>query len=581
MRKKVLVLLCLIAIPIYGKQNPVKINLNAPAQVVAGSSIEVTLIINKGDLKDYSRFSQDLPAGFTAENIESPNADFTFTDQRIRIIWLKLPSDKEITVKYLINVHERLSGVLDLAGTFAYVDRGERAFIELKDPTQVEILPNPDIDPSLVVDISEFNSIKTPVNIVYPDEEPKVENFAVVVRQKPFIENSGNVYVTLLVTNPESSDFLKLEESIPGGYAFEAVSANGAVVSQSSGLARFVWMNAPSATTFTVSYRLVPIIGRSQDPLKIDGNLTYGENGSSKTETVREMDVAIDAMSASQQQAFIKTGVVPQGLKVSPKEKAPPVRVSEVKEKEKAVAQVSKKNTGRNYGLTLPVIETLEASKGVQYRVQIAAVRHPYFDRVVFAQYDLFRDVKVERIDGWSKYTVGSMTELESAVQLKNRIISETPEDSAFVVAYIDGKRVPLLMAYNYQNQSPQYNLARENTNKSLNNSQKELIEKSSDLSLLELDALEISDGVFFRVQVAALRNPSYDRKYFLKYDVLKGAKIENIEGWKKFTVGSVSNYEEAVQLKNKVNSEIPKSSAFIVAYKNEKRVPIQEVVVR
>ncbi len=67
----------------------VEISIDHPNEVKAGEVFEVTVTIKKGTLTDYSRFSQDLPLGLTATNVSSPNADFSFDNQRIRIIWLK------------------------------------------------------------------------------------------------------------------------------------------------------------------------------------------------------------------------------------------------------------------------------------------------------------------------------------------------------------------------------------------------------------------------------------------------------------------------------------------------------------
>ena len=99
----------------------VKISMDHPDQVNAGEVFEVTVTISKGSLTDYSRFSQDLPAGLTATNVSSPNADFSFDDQRIRIIWLKLPVEQEVKVTYNILVDKRLKGSFVLGGVFAYV----------------------------------------------------------------------------------------------------------------------------------------------------------------------------------------------------------------------------------------------------------------------------------------------------------------------------------------------------------------------------------------------------------------------------------------------------------------------------
>ena len=159
MIKHILFALCFASLSLYGQVGSgVQIDLNAPENVVAGTNFEVTINLTKGDLKDYSRFSQELPAGFTASNISSPNADFTFDDERIRIIWLKLPDEEIIEVKYSIGVHQRLSGTLELGGVFAYVADGERKFLEITDKKQVTVMPSPDIDQSLVVDINDFKT---------------------------------------------------------------------------------------------------------------------------------------------------------------------------------------------------------------------------------------------------------------------------------------------------------------------------------------------------------------------------------------------------------------------------------------
>ena len=114
----------------------VAISIDHPNQVNAGEEFTVSVTITKGSLTDYSRFSQDLPLGLSATNVSSPNADFSFDNQRIRIIWLKLPEGDEVTVSYKIMVDQRLKGSFVLGGVFAYVVEDERKFLNGNSPHQ-------------------------------------------------------------------------------------------------------------------------------------------------------------------------------------------------------------------------------------------------------------------------------------------------------------------------------------------------------------------------------------------------------------------------------------------------------------
>lgn len=470
MKKLVILTLCIISIPLFGQSEGISIQMNVPSSVVAGTDFEVNITFNKGDLKDYSRFSQELPSGITAKNIDSPNADFTFADQRVRIIWLKLPAENEVTVKYSIHIHERLSGVLDLGGTFAFVKDGERAYIDIPEKKRIEVLPNPNIDPELVVDISEYGTMKTSVNAVYTEKvQEKKAPFASVIRQQPVAGPNGVVDVTLLIKNPEGSNFLKLEETIPGGYTFQAVSSADAVVTQAASIARFVWMRAPLSPTFIVKYRLTPIQGMEQEAVSIDGNLSFSEAGKTRIVSVREMAVNLETLSADQQAELLESGKTPSGASgtsvaqtVSDAAKTTqPVKTTQTAAsttrttakpvtttpRNTAASKQTPTSTGqfkKSADKTTIIIYPLESEQGVYYRVQIGAIIKPYFARAVYSQYDLLREAKMEIIDGWHKYTVGSLLEFDEAVQLKNRIIAETPRSDAFIVAYRDGKRIPL-----------------------------------------------------------------------------------------------------------------------------------------
>jgi hypothetical protein len=433
-------LIFLVALPPLSGQ--VSFNLEAPGEVTAGETFEVELIFRKGDLKDYSRFSQELPQGFSASNILSPNADFTYTDQRVRIIWLKLPDEDEIRVKYAISVDQRLSGKLELSGTFAYVADGERAYLNLPRPEVISIRPNPDIDPALVVDVSEFPEMIRQTGTGAATDQA----FATVIRQKPVIEPNGQVVVTLLIHTPEGTSFLKMEESIPGGYSFEALNNNGAVVSQAASLARFVWMRPPGESVFTIRYRLVPILEEEQQPVAIQGSLSYTENGATKVVRPKQVDVNLSSLNKQAQLALLATGEVSTGGGSSSMTGDQP---GDVQQTGTQLPGNDKKpddstTSGQDGTATVNGIMMLQPRRGVVFRIQVTAVKHPVYAGELFEGNPLLQDVRVEQVDGVYKYTVGPASGYAEAEKMKDRINSRTPVNDAFIVAYRDGRRVPV-----------------------------------------------------------------------------------------------------------------------------------------
>src|SRR6056297_2404736 len=104
----------------------IRVNMDVPTEVRAGEEFIVTLQIYKGDLESFSRYTQSLPYGLTAERLNTANADFSFDEQRVRIIWLKLPPEDSITVSYKVKIDPRLTGSFELSGDFAFVNENER-----------------------------------------------------------------------------------------------------------------------------------------------------------------------------------------------------------------------------------------------------------------------------------------------------------------------------------------------------------------------------------------------------------------------------------------------------------------------
>ncbi len=416
-----------LSVSISGQE--VKISMDHPDQVNAGEVFEVTVTISKGSLTDYSRFSQDLPLGLTATNVTSPNADFSFDNQRIRIIWLRLPDEKEVKVTYNIMVNKTLKGNFLLGGVFAYVVQEERKFLNFEESSEISIIPNSSIDQALVVDIKDFTGAAAGA-VVAGDAEP--ESWAMAVRQKPVLLNSGGYMVRLLLQNPTGSKYAKIEETIPSGYLFESVDPHDGIESFSSSTVKFIWMKLPEEPEFEVAYRLVPKRDEPQGDMAIKGLLTYSAGNENKVVAIKEADVILENLSLAEKRSLLLTGEIPAAEKVQPQPQ------KTVTKKKEPVAKAEPAGPSGKIIVNTPV---LAAGTGVYYRVQLIAKRKPFDATSHYRNAGVDQKVFMEQHKGLYKYTAGSFTDYNKAKAYRLKVLKQS-DGGAFIVAYRDGKRV-------------------------------------------------------------------------------------------------------------------------------------------
>lgn len=424
----VLILFCL-GVPL--KAQNVEISIDHPNQVNAGEEFTVAVTITKGGLTDYSRFSQDLPLGLSAVNVSSPNADFSFDNQRIRIIWLKLPEGDAVTVSYKIRVDERLKGSFVLGGVFAYVVEDERKFLNFDQSDEISIIPSSTLDPALIVDIKNFKGGKA-ISPLSPEQEP----YAMAVRQRPILHASGEYLVKLIVSTPEGSKYLKIEETIPSGYLFEEVNSYNGIATLAPSTIKFIWMTLPEDPVFEVVYKLVPIDSQPQGEMILSGRLTHTKGDESKLSEVKQIDVNFNDLDMGERTSLLATGKVPSdaGRTVQ--------TVVQQKPPDPVVKPLPETQTGPDtYILNTKV---LKAEPGFYYRVQIIAVGTAFDAKTQFRNEGVDREAMVEEMDGMYKYTVGSFRDYNEAEAYRKRMEGFETVDGPFVVAYRDGRRVPV-----------------------------------------------------------------------------------------------------------------------------------------
>ena len=90
---------------------------------------------------------------------------------------------------------------------------------------------------------------------------------------------------------------------------------------------------------------------------------------------------------------------------------------------------------------------------------------------------------------------------------------------------------------------------------------------------------LQPQEGIYYRVQIAAGRNPVNVPVYFRGHRVTQDVMWENHEGWFKYTVGPLSQYRDARDLRVNINNTTNIEDPFVVAYNDGRRITVQDAL--
>ena len=448
------VLLLFLGTAMLMSQDPVSVKMTVPSVVGAGQEFRVSITIDKGELEEFSRLQQELPAGMEARQENSGSADYSFDNQRVRFIWLKLPSESPILLNYKVLVNERLKGTFTLGGEFSYVENNERKSVNLQSEN-INITPSPAISADKQIDIGSYSSILATEQV-----STSANSKVICIRQNPYKARAGNdIMVNILVYKNDLNKFAKIEEQIPSGFEAVAMESRDGLFTFKDGVVKFVWMNLPAEPGFTVSYRLIPEDSKSIDDLQISGKLSYILEGRNISVNIAQMDVYLSGISNANIEALMTTlgrgEELPTGKLVQAEQveiKPPPVTEEKpvvkeekpvVKEEKPVVKETRTVSTGSS---GIPERQRLPVQDGIYYRVQLAATGGFSDADKAFAANNLSRPVLVERHNGLYKYTVGSFSSYDQANDFRNTVLSRGIR-GAFVVAYRNGKRINVIDA--------------------------------------------------------------------------------------------------------------------------------------
>lgn len=108
----------------------ITINGNFPTSMGAGSSIDADVKINKGTVGNFAKYQMDVPAGIIVSSVDAKNGNFTFENQRAKIVWVSVPSDPEFTIKLKVQAASDAPSSVTFSQKFYYLENNEKKEVE-------------------------------------------------------------------------------------------------------------------------------------------------------------------------------------------------------------------------------------------------------------------------------------------------------------------------------------------------------------------------------------------------------------------------------------------------------------------
>jgi cell division septation protein DedD len=108
----------------------ITITSNLPSNINAGASIDAEVKINKGTVGNFAKYQMDVPTGYAVTAVEVKSGNFTFENQRAKIVWVSVPSDPEFIVKFKIQANSDAANPGTFSQKFYYLENNEKKEVD-------------------------------------------------------------------------------------------------------------------------------------------------------------------------------------------------------------------------------------------------------------------------------------------------------------------------------------------------------------------------------------------------------------------------------------------------------------------
>lgn len=104
---------------------------NIPAKLPVGSDVEVEVKINKGSsISNFTKYHMDVPNGMDVSEVDSRTGNFTFENNRVKIVWVSVPGEPEFAVKFRVHINTQAPFKGTIIQKFYFLDGGVKKEVE-------------------------------------------------------------------------------------------------------------------------------------------------------------------------------------------------------------------------------------------------------------------------------------------------------------------------------------------------------------------------------------------------------------------------------------------------------------------
>jgi cell division protein FtsN len=109
----------------------VTITNNLAPKIAPNSDLKLEIKLNKGAISNFSKFQIDVPNGITVTEGDSKTGNFTFENNRAKIVWVSIPTEPEFIISMKLNTGN-VSGTQQFFQKFFYLDNGVKKEVEIE-----------------------------------------------------------------------------------------------------------------------------------------------------------------------------------------------------------------------------------------------------------------------------------------------------------------------------------------------------------------------------------------------------------------------------------------------------------------